>query len=112
VYLPQEGRGIGIINKLRAYSLQDQGADTVEANNKLGFAEDLRDYGTGAAILRDLGVKRMRLLTNNPRKIVGLSGHGLEVVERLALQTDPSKENRGYLLTKKLKLGHLLTLEH
>ena len=112
VYLPQEGRGIGIINKIRAYNLQDQGADTVQANNRLGFAEDLRDYGTGAAILRDLGVKRMRLPTNNPRKIVGLSGHGLEVVERLALQADPSKENRAYLLTKKLKLGHLLTLEH
>jgi len=112
VYLPQEGRGIGIINKIRAYNLQDHGADTVEANKKLGFAEDLRDYGTGAAILRDLGVKRMRLLTNNPRKIVGLGGHGLEVVERLALQADPSTENRGYLLTKKLKLGHLLTLEH
>jgi 3,4-dihydroxy 2-butanone 4-phosphate synthase/GTP cyclohydrolase II len=112
VYLPQEGRGIGLINKIRAYSLQDGGADTVEANRTLGFAEDLRDYGIGVAILRDLGVKKMRLLTNNPRKIVGLSGHGLEVVERVPIQADPSAHNRGYLLTKKLKLGHLLTLEH
>jgi len=112
VYLPQEGRGIGLINKIRAYSLQDGGDDTVEANRKLGFAEDLRDYGIGVAILRDLQVKKMRLLTNNPRKIVGLSGHGLEVVERVPLQTHPSKHNRKYLLTKKLKLGHLLTLEH
>jgi len=112
VYLPQEGRGIGLINKIRAYSLQDGGADTVEANKRLGFAEDLRDYGIGVAILRDLGVHKMRLMTNNPRKIVGLSGHGLEVVERVPIQADPSVHNRGYLLTKKLKLGHLLTLEH
>jgi 3,4-dihydroxy 2-butanone 4-phosphate synthase/GTP cyclohydrolase II len=112
LYLPQEGRGIGIINKIRAYHLQDGGADTVEANAKLGFEEDLRDYGIGAQILHDLGVRKMRLLTNNPRKIVGLSGHGLEVVERVPIQMDPSEENRGYLLTKKTKLGHLLNIEH
>ncbi|HUJ74672.1 MAG TPA: bifunctional 3,4-dihydroxy-2-butanone-4-phosphate synthase/GTP cyclohydrolase II [bacterium] len=111
LYLPQEGRGIGIINKIRAYHLQDEGADTVEANQRLGFEEDLRDYGIGAQILHDLGVRKMRLLTNNPRKIVGLSGHGLEVVERLPIQMNPSAENRGYLLTKKLKLGHMLNLE-
>jgi 3,4-dihydroxy 2-butanone 4-phosphate synthase/GTP cyclohydrolase II len=112
LYLPQEGRGIGIINKIRAYHLQDHGADTVEANAKLGFEEDLRDYGLGAQILHDLGVRKMRLMTNNPRKIVGLAGHGLEVVERVSIQIRPSDENRGYLLTKKNKLGHLLTFDH
>jgi 3,4-dihydroxy 2-butanone 4-phosphate synthase/GTP cyclohydrolase II len=112
LYLPQEGRGIGIINKIRAYHLQDGGADTVEANAQLGFDEDLRDYGIGAQILHDLGARKMRLMTNNPRKVVGLSGHGLEIVERVPIQMDPSAENRGYLLTKKVKLGHLLNIEH
>ncbi len=111
LYLPQEGRGIGIINKLKAYRLQDEGADTVEANHRLGFKEDLRDYGIGAQILRDLGVRKMRLITNNPRKIVGLSGHKLELVERVPLQMPPSSENRDYLLVKKNKLGHLLNFE-
>ncbi|MDH4249394.1 MAG: GTP cyclohydrolase II, partial [Deltaproteobacteria bacterium] len=109
LYLPQEGRGIGIINKIKAYALQDQGADTVEANHRLGFGEDLRDYGIGAQILHDLGVRKMRLITNNPRKIVGLVGHDLEVVDRVPLQMSPSDENRKYLLTKKNKLGHLLS---
>ena len=112
LYLPQEGRGIGIINKIKAYALQDDGADTVEANHRLGFGEDLRDYGIGAQILHDLGVRKMRLITNNPRKIVGLEGHELEVVGRIPLQMTPSNENRNYLLTKKTKLGHLLNLDH
>ena len=108
LYLPQEGRGIGLMNKIRAYSLQEQGADTVEANHRLGFGEDLRHYGIGAQILSDLGIVKMRLITNNPRKIVGLSGHGLEVMDRVPLQVSPSKENRNYLQVKKEKLGHLL----
>jgi 3,4-dihydroxy 2-butanone 4-phosphate synthase/GTP cyclohydrolase II len=112
LYLPQEGRGIGIINKIKAYALQDEGADTVEANHRLGFREDLRDYGIGAQILHDLGVRKMRLITNNPRKIVGLVGHELEVVDRVPLQMPPSAENRQYLLTKKIKLGHLLNIEN
>jgi 3,4-dihydroxy 2-butanone 4-phosphate synthase / GTP cyclohydrolase II len=112
LYLPQEGRGIGIINKIKAYALQDEGADTVEANHRLGFSEDLRDYGIGAQILHDLGVRKMRLITNNPRKIVGLTGHDLEVVDRVPLQMPASAENRAYLLTKKNKLGHLLKLEN
>ena len=112
LYLPQEGRGIGIINKIRAYHLQDDGVDTVEANHRLGFGEDLRDYGIGAQILVDLGVRKMRLLTNNPRKIVGLGGHNLEVVERVPLQMPPSSENRDYLIAKKDKLGHLLVIDN
>jgi len=110
LYLDQEGRGIGLVNKLKAYNLQDQGLDTAEANVRLGFKPDLRDYGIGAQILRELGVGKMRLLTNNPKKIVGLEGYGLEVVERVPIETPPSKGNRAYLRTKRDKMGHLLTL--
>ena len=109
LYLHQEGRGIGLGNKIRAYELQDQGLDTVEANEKLGFKPDQRDYGIGAQILRDLGVRTMRLLTNNPRKFVGLEGYGLSVVESVPLETFPATEfTRRYLKTKKDKLGHKL----
>jgi 3,4-dihydroxy 2-butanone 4-phosphate synthase/GTP cyclohydrolase II len=111
LYLDQEGRGIGLANKLKAYNLQDRGLDTAEANVALGFKPDLRDYGIGAQILRDLGVRKMRLLTNNPKKIVGLEGYGLEVVERVPIETPPTRRNRAYLATKRDKLGHLLTLE-
>ncbi|HZJ10080.1 MAG TPA: bifunctional 3,4-dihydroxy-2-butanone-4-phosphate synthase/GTP cyclohydrolase II [Trueperaceae bacterium] len=107
VYLRQEGRGIGLINKLKAYELQDAGADTVEANERLGFGADLRDYGIGAQVLVDLGVKRLRLLTNNPRKIAALAGFGLEVVERVPLHAGENLHNRAYLRTKIEKLGHL-----
>lgn len=110
LYMRQEGRGIGLINKIRAYELQEQGLDTVEANQRLGFAPDLRDYGIGAQILRDLGVRQMRLLTNNPRKVSGLDGHGLSIVERVPIQVDASVYNERYLSTKKSKLGHLLNL--
>ncbi len=108
IYMRQEGRGIGLDNKIRAYALQEQGLDTVEANEKLGFAPDLRDYGIGAQIISDLGVRTMRLITNNPKKIHGLSGHGLQVVERVSLEITPKQENRRYLATKRTKLGHLL----
>jgi 3,4-dihydroxy 2-butanone 4-phosphate synthase/GTP cyclohydrolase II len=108
LYIRQEGRGIGLANKLRAYELQDQGFDTVEANEKLGFKPDLRDYGVGAQILVDLGVSRLRLMTNNPRKIVGLEGYGLRVAERVPLLTRPTAANLGYLETKREKLGHLI----
>jgi 3,4-dihydroxy 2-butanone 4-phosphate synthase/GTP cyclohydrolase II len=108
VYLRQEGRGIGLINKLKAYNLQDGGLDTVEANEHLGFAADLRNYGVGAQILSDLGVKRLRLITNNPRKIAGLGGYGLEVVDRMPLVMDPGEHNARYLATKARKLGHLI----
>jgi len=107
VYLRQEGRGIGLANKLAAYGLQDQGQDTVEANEALGFAPDLRNYGIGAQILRDVGVSKMRLMTNNPRKIVGLEGYGLELVERVPLEMAPNDINANYLMTKRVKLGHL-----
>ena len=109
VYMHQEGRGIGLTNKIKAYALQDQGMDTVEANLELGFKEDLRDYGIGAQILRDLGVQKLRLLTNNPRKIVGLQGYGLAVVERIPLETPPHDSNIDYLRTKQEKLGHLFS---
>jgi 3,4-dihydroxy 2-butanone 4-phosphate synthase/GTP cyclohydrolase II len=108
LYMRQEGRGIGLANKLMAYQLQDTGADTVEANEKLGLAPDLRDYGIGAQILVDLGVRKIRLLTNNPRKIVGLEGYGLEVVERVPIEVPARAENRRYLATKRDKLGHYL----
>jgi len=105
-----EGRGIGILHKIRAYELEDQGRDTVEANVELGFAPDLRDYGIGAQVLRDLGVQKMRLMTNNPAKMVGLRGYGLEVVDRVSIEVPPRDENRYYLETKKEKMGHLLKL--
>jgi 3,4-dihydroxy 2-butanone 4-phosphate synthase / GTP cyclohydrolase II len=108
VYLDQEGRGIGLLNKLRAYALQDSGADTVQANERLGFAPDLRNYGIGAQILRDIGLSSIRVMTNNPRKLVGLEGYGLQIVERVPLLADPTRENRGYLQVKRDKLGHLL----
>ncbi|NJJ38121.1 bifunctional 3,4-dihydroxy-2-butanone-4-phosphate synthase/GTP cyclohydrolase II [Paenibacillus apii] len=112
LYMRQEGRGIGLINKLRAYKLQEQGLDTVDANLELGFPADLRDYGIGAQILKDLGVRRIKLMTNNPRKIKGLEGYGLEVVERVPIQMPENEDNTNYLHTKQSKLGHLLNFDN
>ena len=111
LYIRQEGRGIGLVNKLKAYALQDQGLDTVEANEELGFKPDMRNYGIGAQILVDLGVKKMKLLTNNPKKMVGLEGYGLSIVEQVKIEIEPNKYNIGYLECKKLKMGHLLNID-
>ena len=111
LYIRQEGRGIGLVNKLKAYSLQDQGLDTVQANEELGFKPDLRNYGIGAQILADLGVKKMKLLTNNPKKMVGLEGYGLRIVEQVPIETEPNEFNKCYLECKKVKMGHLLNIE-
>jgi 3,4-dihydroxy 2-butanone 4-phosphate synthase/GTP cyclohydrolase II len=112
LYMQQEGRGIGLANKLKAYALQDKGMDTVEANEELGFQADLRDYGVGAQMLVSLGVRKMKLMTNNPKKMKGLEGYGLEVVERVPIEIPPRPENLRYLTTKCQKLGHLLNLEN
>jgi 3,4-dihydroxy 2-butanone 4-phosphate synthase/GTP cyclohydrolase II len=111
LYIRQEGRGIGLVNKIKAYALQDQGYDTVEANEKLGFKPDLRNYGIGAQILVDLGVRKMKLITNNPKKMVGLEGYGLSIVEQIATDISPNEYNQYYLECKKLKMGHLLNID-
>ncbi len=111
LYIRQEGRGIGLVNKLKAYALQDQGLDTVEANEQLGFKPDIRNYGIGAQILVALGVRKMRLLTNNPKKMVGLQGYGLQMVEQVPIQVEPNEYNRCYLACKQLKMGHLLNID-
>ncbi len=111
LYMRQEGRGIGLVNKLKAYVLQDQGMDTVEANLELGFQADMRNYGIGAQVLVDLGVKKMRLLTNNPKKIIGLDGYGLSIIEQIPIEIEPNEFNRCYLECKKTKMGHLLHID-
>ena len=111
VYMRQEGRGIGFLNKMKAYALQDEGKDTVEANEALGFEPDLRDYGVGAQIIRDLGIRKMRLMTNNPKKIVGLEGYGLIVSDRVSIEIEPNRRNVRYLRTKQKKLGHILNFD-
>ena len=111
LYIRQEGRGIGLVNKLKAYALQDQGLDTVEANEALGFKPDLRNYGIGAQVLVDLGVRKMRLMTNNPKKMVGLQGYGLSIVEQVPIEIEPNEYNRCYLECKKLKMGHTLNFD-
>ncbi len=111
LYVRQEGRGIGLINKIKAYALQEQGLDTVEANEKLGFKPDLRNYGIGAQILADLGIRQMRLITNNPKKMVGLEGYGIKVVEQVPVQVEPNEFNKCYLECKQLKMGHLLNID-
>jgi len=111
LYMKQEGRGIGLVNKIRAYCLQDEGLDTVEANLELGFEADERDYGIGAQILKTLGCQQIRLLTNNPAKRVGLEGHGIEIVERVPLVADPTPFNRSYLATKRAKMGHQFEMD-
>lgn len=108
IYLRQEGRGIGLKHKIMAYKLQDQGLDTVEANIQLGFQPDLRNYGAGAQIIKDLGIRKIRLMTNNPKKIIGLSGYDLEIVERVPLEIEPTQTNKSYLETKRDKMGHLI----
>ncbi|UCG09152.1 MAG: GTP cyclohydrolase II, partial [Desulfobacterales bacterium] len=111
LYIRQEGRGIGLVNKIKAYALQDQGLDTVEANEELGFKPDMRNYGIGAQILVDLGIRRMRLMTNNPKKMVGLEGYGLSIVEQIPIEVEPNEFNKCYLECKKLKMGHLLNID-
>jgi 3,4-dihydroxy 2-butanone 4-phosphate synthase/GTP cyclohydrolase II len=106
----QEGRGIGLVNKLKAYHLQEKGLDTVEANVALGFPSDLRDYGIGSQIISEFGIKSIKLMTNNPKKIVGLEGHGLKIVKRIPMEISPTKANKRYLKTKKEKMGHMLKI--
>jgi 3,4-dihydroxy 2-butanone 4-phosphate synthase/GTP cyclohydrolase II len=111
VYMHQEGRGIGLANKIKAYALQEKGKDTVEANEALGLLPDLREYGIGAQILAHLGIRKLRMMTNNPKKIIGLKGYGLEVVERVPIIVEANQKNIDYLRTKQLKMGHMLNLE-
>jgi 3,4-dihydroxy 2-butanone 4-phosphate synthase/GTP cyclohydrolase II len=111
LYIRQEGRGIGLVNKIKAYALQDEGLDTVEANEKLGFEPDMRNYGIGAQILVDLGIRKMRLMTNNPKKMVGLDGYGLSILEQVPIEVPPNEYNKCYLECKKFKMGHMLNID-